>query len=1041
MRRFCCLIGIALGLALGGSGAAFADDQVHIGPPPAWVEPLDVPDAAVQQGGAVQALLRDFQVRLSEDGSSISYGVNAYRVLNAQGLTYLGTLTTTWDPELQDMTINAAKIIRGDQTIDLLADGVAFKSLQRETELSSATLNGNLTAIKEITDLRVGDILVFATTVTTRRSVAGAQPEDGFGLTSLPFERTHYTVTWPKSLDVKWKSTEGIEGAHLEAEGDLMRLTYDATDASTPDLPDDVPDRIRLLGSIEVSGFQSWNQISALLAPYFQSAAELEPDSPLLGEIDQIREGYNTDEERAAAALRLVQQHVRYLALTLGEGGLIPAKADDTWRNRYGDCKAKTVLLTAILHKLGIDAEPVVVAAEGGLAMPDHLPRIGAFNHVIVRAKINGKTYWLDGTGTADQDIENATAPFGYALPLEVAGADLEEIPVVQSKEPLMLTTIHLDARGGPGRSAKASVREVSRGAEAVSMMTLMNDVEASKLEDYIKSYFEKSYDWLTVDSVTYGYDPKLKAFVMEGQGEGQLDWEDIDFGRGARGRRTNLGLTIPYDAPDRDKDDQKYPVSLTYPYYEAHEIIVDLPNDGRDYRLVGNEIDRTVGNVELKRSGGINDGRAVIRMSARTLGPEVSWATAKADADKVVADGDDDSIILFTGNATSLALLDADDSNESAINQAVDLADQGDVDGAMDILNKAIRSNDTPRLRLVRAALRATQSDYKAGLTDVRQALKGEPNNARARELEVTLLWGLNRFDEAAESASNLTVADNPAEGPWYLALSYVGAKRYPKAADAMQQAFDAGNGNPDLDMSLLDAALKDMSEAERQALGDEMTRHPSNPLARLVKAATMTNLALELPQLDEAIRQAPNYLDARHARVYAHIGLKHYDAAEEDLDWLIENAADSQTYTLHAALLAERGDVDGAVADYQSAIQISPDDAQLYNDLCWMRATHDLQLDEALENCNEAVRLEPDNGAYYDSRGLVNLQNDRPAYAIADYDVALSDQDFAESYYGRGIAKIRMGDKEGGQADIARALRINPDIAGEFKDYGVEP
>ena len=86
------------------------------------------------------------------------------------------------------------------------------------------------------------------------------------------------------------------------------------------------------------------------MVPLYARAATLEENSPLRAEIERIRAENPTPAGQAAAALRLVQQQIRYVALSMGEGGYVPASADDVWRARYGDCKGKTALLLALLH-------------------------------------------------------------------------------------------------------------------------------------------------------------------------------------------------------------------------------------------------------------------------------------------------------------------------------------------------------------------------------------------------------------------------------------------------------------------------------------------------------------------------------------------------------------------------------------------------------------------------------------------------------------------------------------------------------------------
>jgi tetratricopeptide (TPR) repeat protein len=58
----------------------------------------------------------------------------------------------------------------------------------------------------------------------------------------------------------------------------------------------------------------------------------------------------------------------------------------------------------------------------------------------------------------------------------------------------------------------------------------------------------------------------------------------------------------------------------------------------------------------------------------------------------------------------------------------------------------------------------------------------------------------------------------------------------------------------------------------------------------------------------------------------------------------------------------------------------------------------------------------------------------------AIADYAAAIAtNPKDADSLYGRGMAKLKSGDKSGGEADIAAAKAIQPDIADVYADYGI--
>jgi transglutaminase-like putative cysteine protease len=116
---------------------------------------------------------------------------------------------------------------------------------------------------------------------------------------------------------------------------------------------------------VEFSDYSDWAAVSKHFAALFAKSTKLAENSPLKEEARRIARAHSDPLERAGAALKLVQQEVRYVYVGLSGGNLTPATAEETWQRRYGDCKGKTALLLALLAELGIDAEPVL-ASNGG---------------------------------------------------------------------------------------------------------------------------------------------------------------------------------------------------------------------------------------------------------------------------------------------------------------------------------------------------------------------------------------------------------------------------------------------------------------------------------------------------------------------------------------------------------------------------------------------------------------------------------------------------------------------------------------------------
>ena len=140
-------------------------------------------------------------------------------------------------------------------------------------------------------------------------------------------------------------------------------------------------------------------------------------------------------------------------------------------------------------------------------------------------------------------------------------------------------------------------------------------------------------------------------------------------------------------------------------------------------------------------------------------------------------------------------------------------------------------------------------------------------------------------------------------------------------------------------------------------------------------------------------------------------------------------------------ARLRFESGDVAGAIRNMRASVRAGGG-AQQRNALCWYLATANQSLEEAMQECNRAVRSEPRNAAFIDSRALVKFRNGDFAGAEADYISAVAlDPRQAASLYGRGLARMRLGNIERGEADLAAATSKDPNLPATFAALGLVP
>ena len=156
---------IALG-AIVSFNMAVAADSPEYGPIPDWVKPTAVPaTTAAPDNAPVKMLLEDQQFNFLPKSQEV-FQETVIRVQTAQGLQAVSTLQLPWQPDTDVLTIHKVHIIRGDQVIDALAAGQKFTLLRRENNLEYSALDGVLTAAFQPGDVRVGDILDLAYSIT-----------------------------------------------------------------------------------------------------------------------------------------------------------------------------------------------------------------------------------------------------------------------------------------------------------------------------------------------------------------------------------------------------------------------------------------------------------------------------------------------------------------------------------------------------------------------------------------------------------------------------------------------------------------------------------------------------------------------------------------------------------------------------------------------------------------------------------------------------------------------------------------------------------
>jgi Domain of Unknown Function with PDB structure (DUF3857)/Transglutaminase-like superfamily len=434
LLRGCSLVLAAIILVSASPLQAAGRETFNVKPPAAWVQPAVLPE---HSPGGASMLLDDHQTRVT-DGNIERYTRHTQVIAVQKDLEDFGQVEIEFEPSYQALTIHFIQIRRGQSVIDALRP-TEVRVLHREEELEQQIFNGTVQAVAILHDLRVGDIVDVAYTVTGQNPVMAGKYLGGV---PLDFYRAvkyfRYRLLWPAkrtlsmrnlNTDIEPKVTRGAETEYLWERRDIAAL---------PD-EDNVPSW-HLEGRVDLSEFATWHDVVEWALPLYKPG-NLSRD--LAARIEAIARSSGTPAGRVVAALRLVQDDVRYLGIEMGPYSHQPTVPSKVLERRFGDCKDKALLLTTILRELGIDAAPALVNSESGKEIDKRQPSPYAFDHVIVEVRLNDKTYWLDGTdsyqrGTLDQFYN---PNFEKALVLREETTNLEDIPITDPASPTLAVT------------------------------------------------------------------------------------------------------------------------------------------------------------------------------------------------------------------------------------------------------------------------------------------------------------------------------------------------------------------------------------------------------------------------------------------------------------------------------------------------------------------------------------------------------------------------------------------------------------------------
>lgn len=357
---------------------------------PYWVKPVEyVDDNILDDHSGYQFLLLERHHNLIEESC---FNHIVVKVLNSQGIQSLSDIRADYDPSYQSLKFHTVRIIRNGEVIEKL-NGHTINEYQRETKMDRHLYDGSHTAVINLSDVRINDIIEYSYSVIGRNPLS----KDNYSYTfyqqlTTPVNRIYYKLITPGDLELHFKAFNGAKQAKVKGKGSQKEYIWDVEALDYVKYDENTPSWFNHQKRIEVTSFKSWSDVVKWALPLYSFK---EQDSQALGAKFHTS---RSERKKILDMIQTVQDEIRYLGFESGMGAYKPNPPTMVYSQRYGDCKDKSLLLVALLQSLGIDACPVLVHTSEGLVLNERLPGYNAFNHCVVYFPYQGLDIYIDPT-------------------------------------------------------------------------------------------------------------------------------------------------------------------------------------------------------------------------------------------------------------------------------------------------------------------------------------------------------------------------------------------------------------------------------------------------------------------------------------------------------------------------------------------------------------------------------------------------------------------------------------------------------------------
>jgi transglutaminase-like putative cysteine protease len=488
--------------------------ELHAEKEPSWVtiNAIDYSNSRLDHEAEDGYVDLVYEKQVSLEQQSIYYKI-AIKIISEAGVQNKSEISISFDPSYEKLIFHSIKIIRGKESINKLQLG-KIKIIQKETELDKHIYNEALSAVLLLEDVRKEDIIEYSYTRKGFNSIFKGKYSDRYGTVfSSPVCNLYYKIIVPadRTITIKNRLT-GIQPL-IKRSFNETAYEWKQDNISALHVQDNLPSWYDPYPEIMLSEYKDWKEVNGWAMQLFPFNNKLSPG--LQKKVDDIRMRFTSSQEQILAALRFVQDDVRYMGIEMGENSHKPHPPEKVLAQRFGDCKDKSYLLCTLLRGLGIEANPVLINTDYKKSISSWLPAATAFDHVTVRIKLNDSSFFFDPTIPYQR---GAMADISYpdyqcGLVISNSTTDLADIPMHEKGIVKIKEVFNIPNMSG---NVQLIVTTAYSGSFADDIRNDFNDNSRYEMLKEFQEYYATYFDKIKGDSLSFEDNDSTGIFITK---------------------------------------------------------------------------------------------------------------------------------------------------------------------------------------------------------------------------------------------------------------------------------------------------------------------------------------------------------------------------------------------------------------------------------------------------------------------------------------------------------------------------------------------